>query len=80
MVMIALLMVSSVRYPSFKNIGRSTQLNYRTFIFLFLAIALGVLFHVYAASILFLGYVFYGLFRHLWQLRKSDQAPESTLG
>jgi CDP-diacylglycerol---serine O-phosphatidyltransferase len=62
--LIALLMVSNVRYPSFKTIGANTRIDFRQFIFLFFFFVCAYLFHYLAICLLFLGYIGYGLFRH----------------
>jgi CDP-diacylglycerol--serine O-phosphatidyltransferase len=69
LILIALLMVSNVRYPSLKTIGTHTQVNLRGFVFLFLLITAIFFFHFLAISLVFLGYIFYGLGRHFAGLR-----------
>lgn len=70
MVLIAVLMVSRVRYPSGKTIDLQTTTPMSSFI-LFLVIAgLVVVLKEIALLILTLGYIFYGLFRHLNQARR----------
>ena len=70
MLLIAYLMVSTVRYPSFKEIDWHTKARFRTFIVLLVGVALVYLFRVYALVLLFLAYVFFGLIRHVIQLRR----------
>ncbi len=64
MLLIAWLMVSSVPYPSFKHVGWTSRMSPKHFI-LFMAMAAAViLFWRYSFTVLFLGYIFYGLFRN----------------
>jgi CDP-diacylglycerol--serine O-phosphatidyltransferase len=70
MVLVAYLMVSTVRYPSFKEIDWHTKARFGTFIAVLLGVALVFLLKVYALVALFLGYLFYGLVRHIHQLRQ----------
>ncbi|MCC6415769.1 MAG: CDP-diacylglycerol--serine O-phosphatidyltransferase [Opitutaceae bacterium] len=70
MVLVAVLMVSRVRYPSGKKIDLQTTTQMGTFI-LFLVIAgLVVVLKEVALLVLTLGYIFYGLFRHINRARK----------
>ncbi|MCH6257686.1 CDP-diacylglycerol--serine O-phosphatidyltransferase [Puniceicoccaceae bacterium K14] len=70
MLLISYLMISSIRYPSFKTIDWSTKIRFRTFVLL-LAIGGGVyLFRQYAFVIIFLAYLLYGLGRHLLMIRR----------
>ena len=64
MLLVAYLMVSPVRYPSFKEIDWHTKARFRTFILLLVAVALVFLFRQYALVLLFLTYLFFGLIRH----------------
>jgi len=70
LLLISLLMISSVHYPSFKAIGAGTRTDFRTFILVFGVFAGIYLFHYYAISGLFLTYIFYGLLRHLFRIRR----------
>lgn len=70
MILIAILMVSSVRYPSLKTVGTHTKVDVRWFIFLFFIITAIYLFHFLAIAMVFLGYIFFGLGRHIVLLRR----------
>jgi CDP-diacylglycerol--serine O-phosphatidyltransferase len=64
MVMIALLMMSTIRYPSGKNLSMQTQTRLKPFIS-FLALAALVVFYKEVGFLtICLGYIFYGLIRH----------------
>jgi len=65
MLLVAFLMVSTVRYPSGKNVDMQTQTRVRPFIFLLCCIGLVVFYKEYAVLGICLGYLFFGLLRHL---------------
>lgn len=71
LILIALLMVSNVQYPSLKTIGNNTKVDVRWFIFLFFVFTAIFLFHYLAIACVFLGYIFFGLGRHFVRLRKT---------
>jgi len=64
MVLIAFLMMSTVRYPSGKNVDLQTQTRFRTLVALLALIGLGIIFKEVVLLALFLGYIFFGLIRH----------------
>lgn len=70
LIVTSLLMVSNIHYPSFKTIGSRTRLQFRTFIVLFCLITAIFLFHYLTIAGVFLGYLLYGLVRHLRKGRK----------
>jgi CDP-diacylglycerol--serine O-phosphatidyltransferase len=72
LILIALLMVSNVQYPSLKTIGSNTKVDVRWFIFLFFVFTAIFLFHYLAIACVFLGYIFYGLGRHFLRMRKKS--------
>ncbi len=64
MLLIAYLMVSTIQYPSFKEIDWTTRARTRTFILIF---AIGVLLFLWRENglvLVFLGYIFYGMYTH----------------
>jgi len=65
LLMIAVLMVSTIRYPSFKQLDWQTKTRFRTFVFI-IAVA-GCIFWLQEVALvaLFLAYIFFGLFRHM---------------
>jgi len=67
MLLIAWLMVSTVRYPSFKNIDSQTQIRFRTFLAIVILVVILFLFKEVAFALIFLTYIFYGLLRHLFK-------------
>ena len=64
MVIVALLMMSTVRYPSGKRVDLQTQTRLRTFVALLVVIGFGIAFREVAFMCLCLGYIFFGLGRH----------------
>jgi CDP-diacylglycerol--serine O-phosphatidyltransferase len=64
MLVIGLLMISSVRYPSGKKVDLQTRTKLRNFVALLGLIGLVILFREVAALCAFLTYIAYGLYRH----------------
>jgi CDP-diacylglycerol--serine O-phosphatidyltransferase len=64
LILVSFLMVSTVRYPSFKQVNWETKTRYRTFVGVFIGIVLIVRLQEVALFFLFLGYITYGLFAH----------------
>jgi CDP-diacylglycerol--serine O-phosphatidyltransferase len=64
LILVSFLMVSTVRYPSFKQVNWETKTRYRTFVVVFIGIVLIVRLQEVALFFLFLGYITYGLFAH----------------
>jgi len=69
MLLIAILMRSTVRYPSGKKVDMQTQTKPRTFILLLILIGLIFLYKEVTLLCVCLGYIFFGLFRH-WRRRR----------
>ena len=65
MLLIAILMVSRVRYPSGKQIDFQTKTKLTTLILYIIAAALVVVYKEFGMLTACLGYIFYGLIRHL---------------
>jgi CDP-diacylglycerol--serine O-phosphatidyltransferase len=64
-------MVSTVRYPSGKNIDLQTRTRLRTFIFAAILILGLILLRQIAVFVACVGYIFYGLFRHVRRARSA---------
>jgi CDP-diacylglycerol---serine O-phosphatidyltransferase len=64
LILVSFLMVSTVRYPSFKQINWETKTRFRTFVVFFIGIVLIVRLQEVALFFLFLAYIAYGLFTH----------------
>ncbi len=63
LLLVALLMVSNIPYPSFKHIDWQTQTKARPFILVIIAIAIAYRLRFFSPAIFFLCYIFYGLIR-----------------
>jgi CDP-diacylglycerol--serine O-phosphatidyltransferase len=70
MVFISYLMVSPIRYPSFKSVDWNTKVRLRTFILMLAIAAFIYLYKQYALALTFLGYLFYGVIRHLLMIQR----------
>lgn len=70
LIVTSLLMVSNIHYPSFKAISARTRMQFRTFILLICFITVVYLFHYLAIAGLFIGYIVFGLVRHLKKARQ----------
>jgi CDP-diacylglycerol--serine O-phosphatidyltransferase len=68
MLAIAVLMVSNIPYPSFKNIDWQTSTRFRTFILLIICLSLIFIFRQLSFAILFLAYIAYGPVRLLYRV------------
>ena len=66
--LIAVLMVSTVRYPSGKQIDLQTRTKLTTFVILVIVAAAVILFKQVGLLSCALGYIFFGLIRH-WRRR-----------
>jgi CDP-diacylglycerol--serine O-phosphatidyltransferase len=65
LLLIALLMVSTIRYPSFKQVDWQLKTRFRTFIGIIVMAGLIFWQQEVAFICLFLGYIFYGMIHHL---------------
>jgi len=65
LLLIAILMISTIRYPTFKQIDWQTKTRFRTFVLLI--VGLGLIFWLQEVALVFLffGYIFYGILRHI---------------
>lgn len=78
MLIISYLMVSNVRFPSFKKVDWNTKTRSRGFILIILVAVAAYRYREYALPAVFLGYICWGVIRHFFLLRKeeTDPAPE----
>jgi CDP-diacylglycerol---serine O-phosphatidyltransferase len=72
MILIAYLMVSAIRYPSFKAIDWKTQVRFRTFILLFAAGVLLWQVREIGLALVFLGYIGYGITMHMRKVSRQS--------
>ncbi|MGH9773028.1 MAG: CDP-diacylglycerol--serine O-phosphatidyltransferase, partial [Candidatus Acidiferrales bacterium] len=78
MLLVAVLMVSTVRYPSGKNIDLQTRTRLRTFILLLCGIGLLILLREYAVLCACIGYIFFGLIRQVRRARIAARQRAAT--
>jgi CDP-diacylglycerol---serine O-phosphatidyltransferase len=64
LVLVSFLMVSTIRYPSFKQVNWETRTRFRTFVLVLVGLGLLIRLQQIAFFFLFLGYIGYGLFAH----------------
>jgi CDP-diacylglycerol--serine O-phosphatidyltransferase len=75
MLVISFLMVSNVRFPSFKKLDWTARAKTRGFILIIILGAVIFRYPQYSFPAVFLGYVLYSLFRHAFLLKKSEMDP-----
>jgi CDP-diacylglycerol--serine O-phosphatidyltransferase len=75
MLLTAVLMMSSVRYPSGKKVDLQTQTRLRNFAGLLVVFGVVLIFKEVALLCICLGYIFYGLLRHWRRIRRLPQQP-----
>ncbi len=78
MIFISYLMISPIRYPSFKKIDWNTKVRLRTFILILMVGMLVYLFRQYALVLVFLAYLFYGVIRHILIVRRARRESASN--
>ncbi|MFN5805229.1 MAG: CDP-alcohol phosphatidyltransferase family protein, partial [Opitutia bacterium] len=78
MLVISYLMISNVRFPSFKKFDWTTRARTRVFILIVLVAAIVIRYPEYSFPVLFLGYIVWSVIRHFFLLKKSeiDPAPD----
>lgn len=77
MALIAVLMVSTVRYPSGKHLDLQTKTRLTTFILVFIIVAGILLFNEIGLLAVMLGYIGYGLLRHVRKMTVGSKVPDS---
>jgi CDP-diacylglycerol---serine O-phosphatidyltransferase len=75
MLLVAFLMMSTVRYPSGKNVDMQTKTRLQPFIGLLATIGLIVFYKEFALLGICLSYIFYGLYRHVRRGRPGIESP-----
>jgi len=78
MLIISFLMISNVRFPSFKKLDWTAKARTRGFILIIISGFILFRYPQFTFPALFLGYITYSIFRHVFLLKKSemDPAPE----
>ena len=75
MLIISFLMVSNVRFPSFKKLDWTARAKTRGFILIIIISAIVFRYPQYSFPAIFLGYISYSIFRHVFLLKKSEMDP-----
>jgi CDP-diacylglycerol--serine O-phosphatidyltransferase len=78
MILVAMLMMSTVRYPSGKTVDMQTQTRMRPFVLVLVAIGLVIAFKEFAVLGICLGYIFFGLIRHVRRGRPGMDSKAAT--
>jgi len=79
MLLIGILMMSTVRYPSGKTINLQTRTKLRTLFFAVVVVGLVIAYKEFALLTLTMGYLGYGLFRH-WRRRPNPTTSQAPWG
>lgn len=79
MLLIAFLMMSTVRYPSGKNVDLQTKTRLRTFLIVLVFFAVLAVYKEVAMLAACLGYIFFGLIRHWRRGRAGKSRPKPPL-
>lgn len=77
MLLVSILMVTNIPYPTFKHINWNSKAKAQAFIFIILFVIVAAKFHIFAIPAALLVYVFYGLFRAL-KKKVFKQKTENT--
>jgi CDP-diacylglycerol--serine O-phosphatidyltransferase len=75
MLIISFLMISNVRFPSFKKLDWTARTRTRGFIVIFLVVGTVLWQPQYSFPAIFLGYISFSIFRHAFLLKRSDIDP-----
>jgi CDP-diacylglycerol--serine O-phosphatidyltransferase len=75
MLIISFLMVSNVRFPSFKKLDWTARARTRGFILIIIIGAVVFRYPQYSFPAIFLGYICFSIFRHIFLLKKSEMDP-----
>ena len=75
MLIISFLMVSNVRFPSFKKLDWTARARTRGFILIIIIGAVVFRYPQYSFPAIFLGYISFSIFRHVFLLKKSEMDP-----
>ena len=73
LILVSFLMVSTIRYPSFKQVNWENKTRFRTFVLAFVGVALLWRLREVAIFFIFLGYIAYGLFAHYQRAARHAQ-------
>ena len=76
MLLISFLMISSIRYPSFKNIDWNTKIRFRTFVVMLVVFMMIYFAREYGIVSVFLAYLFWGVIHHYVRWRRARRADK----
>lgn len=79
MLAIAVLMVSNISYPSFKDLDWHTSTRLKTFIYLILGLAIIFIIKELAFALLFFSYITYGPVRHFYRLYRDRRRQKRAV-
>ncbi|MDR3317702.1 MAG: CDP-diacylglycerol--serine O-phosphatidyltransferase [Puniceicoccales bacterium] len=79
MLFIAYLMVSNIRFPSFKKINWNTRTRLSSFVVIIGVLATISWFHEFSCAIVFLSYIIYGVMRHIRQQKSMRRYANCVL-
>ena len=79
MLAVALLMVSNIPYPSFKEIDWNTSTRFRTFILLILCLSTAFLFRELFFALLFVSYILYGPILYGYRINRARKRLKRKL-
>ena len=77
MLLVAFLMMSTIRYPSGKNVDLQTKTKARSFVLFFVVIVAAAFYKEVGVLGICLAYIFYGLFRHVRRPRPPLPEPSA---
>lgn len=77
---VAVLMVSNVPYPSFKDIGWQTSTRFRTFIYIIFGLGIAFVVKELAFALLFLTYIAYGPIRYFYRIYRAQKRLRTQTG
>ena len=75
MLIVSWLMVSNIRFPSFKQVVWNARARTRVFVLIIVVAVAGFRFKEYIVPVAFVGYIFFGMFRHYFLLRREETDP-----
>ncbi len=73
LILVSMLMVSTVRYPSFKQVNWETKTRFRSFVGVFVAIVMLWRLQEVALFFIFIAYISYGIFTHYQRVVRHAQ-------
>jgi len=75
MLALSWLMVSNIRFPSFKKLSWSARARTRIFVLIIVVCVAGYRFKEYVVPVAFVSYIAFGIFRHFFVLKREETDP-----